>query len=434
MKKLYKLNGLDLDQMLLNAGMSERWIDRHKVKYEMFITKLLFKTIFNPGKKYKRLSMEEMRSKLGKVRIDGQLKWLVYVIRDHLKSENVILSYTSQLEKKTKGSFFKFSDEILEEGWSKSDTVINADLTNRMDKVVEYSGVYSKIQSVIMKIDLDFEAAKTFLDEALLLKMKIKSKKMKGVYVKRKMNKRIYSHWLMALEVIKYGLTNPDDEDFQFHVDLQKTGRVYHIIACLPKPLRKFLRINGKPFIELDIKNCQPLLFVPSLKSWAKKNGCLDAPDILLYQELCQKGKFYNHIKELIEKTGLEIKFDYQEFKQEFFGRIFFSTEKKRYKWRMVFEEHFPNVSKCISSMKSSDYKKLSVTLQKQESDLIVLNVCKKLYGNGIKDIFPLHDAIYCTEDSLDEAIAQIFESFEEYGLVPSVEPNRLVKQLLMAA
>ena len=53
--------------------------------------------------------------------------------------------------------------------------------------------------------------------------------------------------------------------DWFFHVDAR--GRVYHNVACLWSQFRKFLTIEGKGLVNIDIKNSQPLIFSSCYKN-----------------------------------------------------------------------------------------------------------------------------------------------------------------------
>lgn len=419
MKKLYKFNDFNLESFLISIGHTPAYVNKHSIDYHILITKLLFKRINNKGKKWHKLSTQELLNKFGRVTIEGKKLWKLYVIREDLKKAGMILFHTTQTSLTTRKAEYKFTDEFLEKGWLASDQILNKKIIAKMEKIQKYTGVYAKMQRVIMSVTVDFDNAKKYLDESFSKKLSLRSKKVKGRYINREMTLKTYSYWLQALEAIR-------DGHLFFSVDEKKTCRVFHNITNLPKELRKYVRINGKRLIELDVRNCQPLLFVIHLTKWANDNKVEDISDILKYKNLCETGTFYNHIKELIEKEGLAIKVNESEFKLEFFGRIFFSEEKKKYKWREVFAKHFPNVSKCITDTKVGDFKKLSIGLQKQESDIIILDICNRLYNEGCYDSFSIHDAIYCTAYSFDVVYNTMLESFQSYGLNATIKFKQL--------
>ena len=278
-----------------------------------------------------------------------------------------------------------------------------------MEEVKEYTGLYRKLKDNLSIISIDYDDAIKFCDEALKNKLVLRPKKNCYVWnMDRVMNDQIYSYWITAINAIH-------DGEYNFNVDLKGTGRVFNFLSSLPKELREFVRINNKPIIELDMANCQPLLFV-SLLDEVKDNQ-----DVIFYKELCEAGEFYNYVRELLIANDCEAIND-KTFKVDFFAKIFFSTEKKNYKWRQIFDKEFPSVSFMVSKLKKDNYKDLVCMLCRVESDIMINKVSRTLIDYNIFEFFTIHDAIYTTADNVELVFNLLVEKFNEMNLKPTIK------------
>ena len=221
---------------------------------------------------------------------------------------------------------------------------------------------------------------------------------------------QIYSHWLTVIDEIESGKYN-------LKVDHLKTGRVFTVISNMPRELRQFLRINGKPLVELDIANSQCLVFcIHLMKAFGE-----DLPDdVAEYIRLCSTGTFYKEVMSMVVDANEVVSAD--TFKPEFFGKIFFSSEAINYKWRVRFANKFPNVSAAISKVKVQNYKELSIMLSHQESEIMIKNVTARLYREGVTEFTSIHDSLLCTAEVFDECYNVVLEEFNRYGLTPHIK------------
>lgn len=264
--------------------------------------------------------------------------------------------------------------------------------------------------------------------------------------------------------------------NFFFEVSSQ-TGRVYNNITSLPKEFRNYLSFTNESLVQLDIRNSQPLLFclllqpntkVPRLKFFeslwdyfktVKTESAVEnsyPEDVELYRELTQRGVFYDEFINYLNERGVTGVPSREEFKREFFKRIFFSTGKVNYRYMQWFREWMPTVMNVISSYKmgsmsiitndgiieSDDgtveielqenaHSNLAIKLQQVESKTMLLEVCATI----MKEISPapffltVHDAILCEErhaDIINEIITRIFLS--KHNLRPTIKQEKLDK------
>jgi hypothetical protein len=104
-------------------------------------------------------------------------------------------------------------------------------------------------------------------------------------------------------------------------------------------------------------------------------------------------------------------------FKVDFFTKIFFSTEKKGWKWRAIFHQHFPTVSAYISFLKKEDHALAAISLQKQEACILIEDALTTLYDRNIRGVFVLHDALYCLEEHISLVEQALLEAYKRVGV-----------------
>jgi hypothetical protein len=253
-------------------------------------------------------------------------------------------------------------------------------IENNAKKLTIDLSVYDWIEEQV-KNKLPLKPAKSeFINE--------KGKLVKYLKKDRYLTEDIASHWKNHVEKIEKGT-------FQFSCSV-RVGRVYYNITSMPSQLRNFLRYQGDELFYLDYSNFQPFLFNKILK---EKYGNELPADAKKYIELTCEGLFYAEVKQHIEAAGIEIK-DPASFKTEFFGRVFFSSEKRKYKYRTVFEQYFPSVSATISEVKKGNFKALSIQLQKLEAQIVISTILNEITGQK-PDAFvlPIHDALICEKE-----------------------------------
>jgi hypothetical protein len=188
--------------------------------------------------------------------------------------------------------------------------------------------------------------------------------------------------------------------------------------------LRKYLRVEGEPLTNIDIKNSQPYLSIllltnpkkvaflakdPSLGTLLKSMKSVDSEDVERYISLVTSGKFYDYLVDEFEKSGLILTRDETKPKVLL---IFFSDDKAIYnnienKTREIFIELFPTVHRQFSIIRGAgkgenyqNFKRFAILLQRIESYLVLDVIMKKVYRKFPKTfVMTIHDSILTVSD-----------------------------------
>ena len=203
------------------------------------------------------------------------------------------------------------------------------------------------------------------------------------------------------LQIIQDGFWQFNSKDafgWRFHSNLTR----------LKTEARKSLRVHGKPLVEIDIKNSQPLFLAKLLKERGVA-GCEK------YIEICQQD-LYGY---LAGKAGVSR----AEAKAAIIESVFFARLGAKHPIKTLFKQEFPEVWKFIEGVKKKDYKKLARLLQRAEAQFVIYSVCERI-RREFPDIFvaTIHDSIlHLPRDS--EYIRAVLEGeFAKWGLKPRLE------------
>ncbi|OON69929.1 hypothetical protein [Hymenobacter sp. CRA2] len=360
MRTLYALRGICFATLLEQDGFSRTYVKNSTWRYYYVLTKLLFKSVIYRGGKggWVTISVEKLSVVLGntkikndKLGINARRRFANQVI-DDLVRWNILLKHNLVEPRKDKstGAFMvndqgqqlwqthvalKLKDEVLVRGWHKAQVQVDSariQLKTEQDRT-PLEGVYFQIQRYLPSITIDLGAARAYTDWAYETRLPLRDKQ-RG-YVRqtgRRMGAMEHSYWHQCLDTIEAG-------DYKLQPPHPDTGRHMTVFSNLPRELRPFLRINGQPLVELDIKNSQPLLFSYLLRQ-EYANQELPA-DLTKFIQQVEAGSFYKVVAELLQAAEVDIPDDADYFKISFFARIFFSTESVNYKWRQVFAQHY---------------------------------------------------------------------------------------------
>jgi hypothetical protein len=243
--------------------------------------------------------------------------------------------------------------------------------------------------------------------------------------------------------------------DLYYNVD-KNVGRFHSNLTNIKKELREFVTYGDKKIVNIDIKNCQPLLSTLLLKSafWKKSKvinfyqfpelynllGTTPAKynktiqDILLYIMLVENPKtqagkgFYEYIKLVnsgdfyrgISKTiAPNAVYDKDKMKVMMF-MVFFSSNRFIGQVKAIpkklFKIKFPDVYKVFQLIKKNNHATLPIMLQKIESQIIVERATKRI---GMErpnlPIFTIHDSIATIQGEEDYVEKVLKESIFEY-------------------
>jgi hypothetical protein len=159
----------------------------------------------------------------------------------------------------------------------------------------------------------------------------------------------------------------------------------------LPGELVRHLSINGKPLMELDIRNSQPFfavcLFDPtpeiqiimgcSLTLYAKSLHLTDKIDVKRYIYLVTKGRFYDFMKTEFSRHNISIEDD---FKEQCFTVFFGKNNSWHYsKAVRLFGKIFPNVYRLFVMIKKGHHNRLAILLQRIEAYIMLDCVARKI-------------------------------------------------------
>lgn len=213
--------------------------------------------------------------------------------------------------------------------------------------------------------------------------------------------------------------------------------RLHSNVTFMAKDVREFLRVNGKPLVNIDIKNSQPylstlLLTTPAkvikyaksknLKSILKSLIIPNSKVIKLYIEWVVFGKFYENLRDEFTKEGLILDADPLKFrdstKKQVYKILFApsrlpkdETDKKA---KQIFINRFKAVHDLFSKIRGRDhgdefesYSRFAILLQTIESHLVLDVIMKRIYKE-MPGVFALsiHDSILTVDD--DEAAEKI--------------------------
>lgn len=252
----------------------------------------------------------------------------------------------------------------------------------------------------------------------------------------------------------------------------RKTGRLFNSLCNLPKLMREYMFVDGKPLEEIDVGNMQPLGLVALIEKFLNNPSKNLHEDYYVEQLLLKTSGLtpYNSINEMMELKYLrnsefinefelykKLVFNnklyhfliekYKEFfntsiskadlKTKFFTFILFGNFKYHSPIDMIalFRELFPKIWSIICDLKEENgYKYISLMLQKTEADIIINKVfVKYIHENPKAFLFPIHDAILTTPEHSEVLIERIKEEFEKIGLFSKVEKkskNAIVQKI----
>ena len=211
------------------------------------------------------------------------------------------------------------------------------------------------------------------------------------------------------------------DKPIFYTPSIAASGRIYHIIASMPKYIRESMRVKPNELIwEVDMCSAQPSIVFLEWLSYAKKNfqkSMKDEYDLCL--KLLLEGRIYQYVKDnsLFFKT-----LEYQKLKVSILSVL--NAENKPTEPNKELTRLFPNVMQWVNNIKKeSGYKRMSFIGQSTEAKIFV-----KVYKEIPNEKFALliHDCILVikedvelVEKSLENRIRELYTDviFSEHNL-----------------
>lgn len=197
------------------------------------------------------------------------------------------------------------------------------------------------------------------------------------------------------------------------------SGRFHSNVTNMAKGLRPYLRINGEPLVNLDIKNSQPYLSTILLTNPGKVSYLVGNPvfalllqslkvslskDVKKYILLVNSGQLYEYLLNEFSKEGLEL--SRVETKRQVL-RILFARNRSPKdetcrKARQIFKDRFPKVHRIFSKIRGHEkgdrfqnFKRFAILLQTIESYLVLDVILKRIYKELPGTIaITVHDSI----------------------------------------
>lgn len=197
------------------------------------------------------------------------------------------------------------------------------------------------------------------------------------------------------------------------------SGRFHSNVTNCPKGFRPYLRVNGEPLVNIDVKNCQPYLSTIILTDPGKASAFTEnaafamllqtlkvshKEDVKNYIKLVINGQLYEYLMQEYDREGLHL--DRAETKRQvlriLFARNRSPKDETNRKARQIFKSRFPMVHKIFSKVRGHDkgdrfsnYSRFAILLQRIESHLILDVVLKRIYRElpGVVAI-TIHDSI----------------------------------------
>lgn len=201
--------------------------------------------------------------------------------------------------------------------------------------------------------------------------------------------------------------------------------RVHTNLTQLKRELRAALRVAGRPLVQIDIKNSQPLFIGLA----ARKMGVEDRR----YLDLCQQDLY----QYLAEQGGWSRK----EVKEQLTQAALFAANAsphQRLPVKRLFDQEFPKVARFIQDMKAGEktdddpkpHNALAKLAQKTEANFLIYGtgsitpgVCERI-RNERPDcwIGTIHDSLLVLPETAEYVRGVMLEEFAKLGVRPRLE------------
>lgn len=209
-----------------------------------------------------------------------------------------------------------------------------------------------------------------------------------------------------------YSIAAYKDEDYRFSVD--KFGNRAHTnLTNIKSDLRPYLKVDGEPLGQVDIRNSQPLFFylqikgIPGIPDFEKKK----------YKQLVESGRFYELF---MEKLGIPPE-KRSKIKPKILAALFFDRNRNaESRYVTIFRNEFPAIAAYIKRLRSHDHRALARILQKAESKFIIEKAVAEFinrFGDQYEFISTIHDSIVVKTEYLQMAEQIMRDCFQSEGI-----------------
>lgn len=370
--------------------------EKHRDKYYFIITFIFYGRIFDKSKNSD--SFTQLYSPFLKGTINGRYK---DKLQDLINMK--VIETDNHYIKKRKSKAYRLTEHYRNAKIKQVKIIDEKIISNYLNykeeqkkKITESN--YEYLFKCLEQIEIEYESAINYLND-------------------HAENFEQFNAWYCSIERIH-------NKDWFFIID-KTAGRVHNNITNLAKIFRPFLSFQSNKLIEIDIANCQPLLFNVLISRYLLRNtsayNCgINLPyvpqnsDLRLYKEITEQGSFYEYMKKELGINEERDLFKIRMFTKLFYGRVFESEEKT------AFKKIFPEVSKIIDHYKKINHRDLAIDLQRVEAEIMINTVVPRL---AEKKIFALtvHDSILTTTENVKLVQEIIKDEFKKYDLVPTL-------------
>jgi hypothetical protein len=195
------------------------------------------------------------------------------------------------------------------------------------------------------------------------------------------------------------------------------TGRVFTNITNLPKRMRRYLRLDGEPLVNVDVRCAQPCL----LSSFFLEEDSEERAKFSLYMR--EKDVYSDIMSEVRAESGGD--YSREDSKRALFGYMFGEVKHQDTRFGRAFARMFPVLDKLITSVKnSSGYKECAYLMQRREVEAVLYGALLELSEKGIKTL-SIHDSLMCkAADSaaVSEALRRHFSRIVGFEPVLRIE------------
>lgn len=191
-------------------------------------------------------------------------------------------------------------------------------------------------------------------------------------------------------------------ENAYYEPSVVSSGRIYHMVASIPRKIRKGLRTKeNEPIFEVDMASAQPsILMLEWIKSIGDKSWSSEVENCL---ELVLNGGIYNHIK---KQSKYYQKLEYSELKKQVLRSLNYKTHAIESAKELM--KVFPSFMSWIKKLKEiNGHTYISQIGQSREAEIFV-EVYKKLPYEMFALI--IHDCILTTKKDLELVKSKLIE------------------------
>ncbi len=194
--------------------------------------------------------------------------------------------------------------------------------------------------------------------------------------------------------------------------------------------------------VELDIRNCQPLLLGALALLWWQSTGSSCRTDLSTWIATCERGKLYEDLasktNERRSRLGLSKGDVDREWVKEHLMTAHYGEQRSvdRSELAKVERQFYPSIYEYLCWLRSQPiegdppalwYRSTAMKAQRTESELVINTACGSLMRSLPSiPILTIHDAIVVDEMYADLVCNAIYEAFATLNVKPEVRRQRL--------